>query len=331
MRKIICFMSIAILIFALILGTTYPVSAATESNELDQAISRTSMYLLQRVRVPQVGTVGGEWTIIGLARSNQPVPPLYFRRYFRAVEQHVRQQNGVLDTRRITEYSRVILGLTAAGFDPQNVGGVDLTLPLGDFERTTWQGINGAIFALLALDSLDYEIPINRAATTQATRELYVAEILSQQAPNGGWSLTGVSDTIDPDITGMALQALAKYQEGPQVSDAIESALNFISSIQNEYGGFTRTRGEPTVESTAQVLVALTELGIPLDDPRFVQNGNTVLDNLLSFQNPNGSFRHTLCNPASNLLSTETGLYALVAAQRARDGQNSLYRMGAEQ
>ena len=50
-----------------------------------------------------------------------------------------------MHNKKYTEYSRVITALTSIGKDPKNVGGCNLLLPLGDFEKTTWQGINGAI------------------------------------------------------------------------------------------------------------------------------------------------------------------------------------------
>jgi len=64
-----------------------------------------------------------------------------------------------LHERRYTDYSRVILGLTAAGYDPRAFAGYDLTLPLADFDKTIWQGINGPVFALIALDSGNYSNP----------------------------------------------------------------------------------------------------------------------------------------------------------------------------
>ena len=312
------------LVMALTGSTT--VSAVTES-ELDRAINRTVTYLQRNVPNPTVTSVGGEWTVFALARSERNIPASYFARYFRNVENHVIERNGILDTRRITEHSRVILALTAAGYDPQNIAGYNLLLPLGDFEQTIWQGINGSIFALLALDSGNFDIPINRNATIQSTRELFVNEILYHQLQDGGWSLRGTVG--DPDITAMALQALAKYRDNQYVKTAVEAGLNFLSNAQNSQGGFTSSisNSQPGVESSAQVLVALTELGIDINDPRFVKNGNSVLTNILSFQNRNGGFRQNLSNTDSNIMSTEMGLYALVAAQRAVEGRNTLYSM----
>ena len=210
-RSISIFISLFIMV-APLSGLTAPASAASKA-DLDASVKTAAAFMLQTVRNPQVGSVGGEWAVIGLARSGHDVPDSWFEGYYRTVELHVRERGGVLHDVRYTDYSRVILGLTAAGYDPRDVAGYDLTLPLGDFERTIRQGINGPIFALIALDSLSYPVPANSDAQTQATRDMYVAEILRREIPGGGWNLTaGAGGTAvsenergDPDITGMAL------------------------------------------------------------------------------------------------------------------------------
>ena len=203
----------------------------------------------------------------------------------------------------------MILGLTAAGYD--------LTEPLGDFDKTIWQGINGPIFALIALDSMD---------CANSRRDSYIAEILRRQCPDGGWNLTAGAKG-DPDITGMALQALAKYQDKPEVKAATDKALALLSVSQDAEGGYTGW-GEANMESAAQVLIALCELRISVDDARFVKNGNTLVDNILSFQNADGSFSHTHSGGGNTQMSSEQALCGLAAAKRAAEGKNSLYRMG---
>lgn len=308
-------------------------ASALDMKEINAAVSNTAEYVYSTVKNPQVGSIGGEWAIIGLARSGYSVPDSYYENYYKTVESYVKACNGVLHEKKYTEYSRVILGLTAAGYDPRNVAGYDLTAALGDFDKTIWQGINGPIFALIALDSGNYDMPWNPDAVTHATREMYVDEILRRQLSDGGFSLFGrgtyaaeADEKSDPDITAMALQALAKYQSREDVKKVTEEALNCLSAMQNANGGFS-SWGTDNSESCAQVIVALTELGMSLDDPRFVKNGKSATDNLLTYYIKDKGFLHMADGSGSNQMSTEQAFYALAAIQRADEGKNSLYRM----
>ena len=231
MRKTLAFL----LIILLIAGQ---VPAYATRAQIDEAIKDTATYIHKTVKDPQVGSIGGEWAILGLARSDVDIEDSYYSNYYKNVENYVKEAKGILHDRKYTEYSRLILGLTAAGYDPTDVAGYDLTKALGDFEKTIWQGINGPIFALIALDSGNYAIPKNSEAETQATRQMYVDEILSRQLSDGGFSLFGgMGDgedyKSDPDITAMALQALAKYQDREDVKKVTGEALDCLSKLQN--------------------------------------------------------------------------------------------------
>jgi len=52
-----------------------------------------------------------------------------------------------------------------------------------------------------------------------------------------------------------------------------------------------------------------------------------VLDGLLSFARPDGSFCHDKADGAANLMSTEQAFYALAALNRMQRGQTALYDM----
>ena len=129
----------------------------------------------------------------------------------------------------------------------------------------------------------------------------------------------------DVDITAMTLQALAKYRDQAAVAAAVERGLAVLSSLQEQDGGYT-SWGSSNSESVAQVIVALTELGISLEDERFYKNHATLEDVLLRFRQENGGFSHTL-DGGSDLTATTQALYALAAAQRQRDGKTTLYDM----
>ena len=301
------------------------VSIEQQKEVLADTIDKTGEFLHSSVEDPTFGSVGGEWLIMGLARSGLEISDEYYEIYFQNLCAYTAQQGGVLHAKKYTEYSRVILAVTAIGRDPADVGGFNMLQPLADFEQTVFQGINGPIFALLALDCGNYEIPENTVGSTQATRDLYADYIINAQLENGGWSLMGGEAEID--VTAMALQALAKYQDRKDVAEAVEKGLAVLSERQNDQGGYQYNAAESvSSESVSQVIVALAELGIALDDSRFVKNGNTLLDALMQFQQEDGGFAH-LMDGETDLLATEQAFYALVAANRVAQGESSLYRM----
>jgi hypothetical protein len=317
-------LSALLLILCLYLTSSIQVFAAADKTEISQAISNTASYLTKTISEPEVGSIGGEWAIIGLARSGYSTPQSYYDNYYKVVERYVKELGGVLHDKKYTEYSRVIIALTAIGKDPSNVAGYNLLEPLADFDKTIWQGINGPIFALIALDSGKYELPMNKNAKTQATREMYIDEILARQLADGGFALSG--NKADPDVTGMALQALAKYQNRDNVKAATVKAIETLSKLQNSSGGYA-SWGTENLESTAQVLMALCELGIDPEDPRFTKSGHNLIDTLLSYYREGQGFLHTADGSGENLMSTEQAFYTLVNVQRVDAGKTSLYNM----
>lgn len=316
------------LLLALVLALSLTVPAGAAELDLEDAVQGSAAYLSKTVSKPQVGSIGGEWAVLALARSGAELPQAYWDNYYAAVEKYVADCGGVLHEKKYTEYSRVILALTAIGADPTDVAGYNLLTPLGDFDKTVWQGINGPVWALIALDSGEYPMPVNDQAKTQATRQMYLEEILSRQLDNGGWNLTdrGGNGQADPDVTGMVLQALSNYQSQAGVKGAVSRALTYLSQTQEADGGYA-SHSTSNSESVVQVIVALTSLGIDLEDARFVKNGNTLLDNLLGYRQADGSFLHTSAGTGESLMSCEQGLYGLVAAQRAAQGKSKLYEM----
>lgn len=329
MKKLLQKGAALILTAAMMLSLHVTAFAAVTQGDLQKAVDESAAYMLNAVKDPQVGSFGGEWAVLGLARSGYNVPQSYYDKYLRTVESYVKACGGNLHDKKYTEYSRVIVTLSSIGADPSNVAGYNLLTPLGDFDKTIWQGINGPIWALIALDSGGYEMPDNPKAAKQATRQMYIDEILSRQLDDGGWNLTdkGGAGTADADLTGMALQALAKYQDQSAVKAATDKALVCLSGMQDGKGGFS-SWGTTNSESCVQVIVALCELGIDLNDSRFVKNGYTLLDNLMTFRQTDGSFLHTANGSGSNQMASEQGFYGMNAALRSMKGEQSLYRIG---
>lgn len=300
---------------------------AASASEINSVYSSTGKNLADSAKkyTPTVSSINGEWQILGLVRSGQAVDESVYTKYLANVTQTLIDNNGVLHKKKYTDYSRVILALTSLGCDVTNVAGYNLLEPLSDYDQTVWQGVNGAIWALIAVDSHGYEFPTAAAGKTQNSRSKLIQNILDQEVSGGGWDLSGKS--ADPDVTAMALQALAPYYStDAEVKKAVDRGISKLSAIQKKNGSYA-TYGSETSESCSQVIVALTALGIdPNTDSRFVKNGKSVVDALLTYANKDGSFKHVLSGSADQM-ATEQAYYALTAYERFTGGKTRLYDM----
>jgi hypothetical protein len=317
MKKLLSIL-IAISLFA---GIFVIQAAAVETSEAGaaEALNSVLSYLATNVSEPKYGSSGGEWTITALARGGHNVSGSYFRSYLDDVIKVLRENDGVLQNN--TDYSRLIIALTSIGVNVTDVGGYNLLAALADFDDVT--GIMGAVFALLALDTKEWVIPVIANSEKQATRQKFIGFILEQELPGGGFNW-GFGDDVDPDLTAMVLQSLAPYKSQANVSPVIDRALTALSSIQLDNGGF-ESWGMQTAESAAQVTAALTALGInPVTDSRFVKPSGNPVAALLTFQAENGGFTF---GGEVNQISTEQAAYALAAYNRFVSGKNRLYDM----
>ena len=314
------------------------VLTATDSGDkidYKTTLNETMAQLAATVTEPNFGTGAGEWTVLSLARGGYyDTDSKYFEDYYSRIEQTVKEKaasvnlNGALHKVKSTENSRLIMALSAIGKDPTRVGGVDLVgaYSANGFSWIKKQGLNGPVFALIALDTYNYK-------TSDATiRQQCVDYILQAELANGGWALSGT--TADPDMTAMALQALAHYADNADVKDAAERGFAALSGIQNDNGGYA-SWGSVNSESIAQVIVACTAWGIdPNTDSRFVKSGGSAVDALLEFYIPEGKgFAHVLETSGGyaggevNAMATDQACYALVAYDRFVNNRNPLYDM----
>ncbi|QOV18087.1 Ig-like domain-containing protein [Blautia liquoris] len=314
---------------------TVVTTANSLSKSIKEVIKETAAYAKSTDQSP---TLGSEWYVISQARNGMDLNDTYFSVYYNHLANYLKQKNGVLSESAYTEYSKVILAVTAIGKDARNVAGYNLFKPLADFEQVKNQGLNGPIWALIALKSYpDYQIPQISGVAEQTTEKKLLDFILGRQLKDGGWALSGRK--ADSDMTGMALQSLSPFYNKSgyeDVTKAVNQALDCLGSMQTKTGGYI-TMGVETSESTAQVITALTSLGIdPKKDTRFVKNGAWTVQNLISYHIGGSGFMHVKAGSGNNGgaaagevdgLATGQGFYSLVAYQRLLDGKTALYDM----
>lgn len=308
------------------LVSNYEVLTAAEAMlaalELQYVYQTTGDYLASK-GTPIVGSIGGEWLTIGLARSGRTVPAGYYDNAVAYVKKNINAETNRLDKNKSTDNARLILALTAISKDVTDVGGYDLLAGLDDMKYIKRQGTNGPVWTLIALDSHDY------TPAGSVTRDQLVETILSLQKDSGAWYINSTNKTDDVDMTAMAIQSLAPYYEtNDAVKTAVDKALTWLGTMQKADGSFAEMAGAASSsESTAQVLVALCAMGIdPTADVRFVKNSFHVLDGLLTFYTGT-AFKHQESDATVDQMATEQSYYALTAYMRLVGGQTALYDM----
>src|SRR5690625_8044916 len=100
----------------------------------------------------------------------------------------------------------------------------------------TLQGNNGLIFALIDLDTINFEV----TEDAKWTREKLIVELLENQNEDGSWALNPSYPDPSVDITAMAIIALSAYKDQLDVDKAIQKAINYLSDIQTDEGGIER-------------------------------------------------------------------------------------------
>lgn len=242
-----------------------------------------------------------EWTILTLSQSGYD--SCDYSSYEKALLSFLSGDQVISPTSR----EKYALALCAAG---SRDGYISRTLS----DSVGEQGIMSWIYGLHIIN--------NGYTSPEYNAESVCGELLSLQYPDGGWALFGQYGDID--VTAMTVQALAPYYSSDTaVKNAIDRALSFMSEKQESDGGFV-SFGTANPESASQVLVALSALGIDCQtDNRFIKNGNTVIDGIVKFRLPDGSFSHTL-GGAQNNTATFQVHYAIVSYVRLKQGKGPL-------
>ncbi len=275
---------------------------------VDFYINSTSKYLLNEVPAPFFDQ--GDWSVFSLARGmylgadylNQ-IPANYFPNYIKEIEKEV-FTNKRFGNPKLTDVDRLIFSLTPLNYNIQNVSSnnTDFTLKLSEsFPRVKKQGINSPAWTLLAINSGNYQLhPVPEGNQNWNTEAKMIDFILDSEkekgiVDGGGWALLD-ANPVDVDVTAMVIQSLAPYylseakfnQTGineshnishQELKKAVERGIAKLSSMQMPHGGFG-SYGTANSESTVQVIVALTELGI---NPKAINVPLKTLDKQVSF------------------------------------------------
>ncbi len=261
--------------------------------QVNDAISKTSEKMLQ-------DGIESDWVALGLSRSGKNVPIEAKLNYVKAVTEKVEKR---INRFSATDLARTIIMMNAMQADPTKVGEHNLVQKL--YESDKVNSVTGYTFALLAFDTKKYEVPVN----SKWNRVALVDALLNAQHTDGGWTYDSASSkdsASSVDVTGMVLSALAPYQDRPDVKPAVQKAVAYLYNEQLENGGFSAD-GQENSNSAAQAIIGLS-LVKDVDQNRL----HKAMQNLLSYQLPNGEFKWLPGDQNGSGMATEQALLALI-------------------
>ncbi|MDA1904866.1 DUF4430 domain-containing protein [Bacillus pacificus] len=276
--------------------------------QVNDAISKTSEKMLQ-------DGIESDWVALGLSRSGKNVPIEAKLNYVKAVTEKVEKRMNRFSA---TDLARTIIMMNAMNADPKMVGEHNLVQKL--YESDKVNSVTGYTFALLAFDTKKYEIPVD----SKWNRVALVDALLNAQHTDGGWTYDSASSkdsASSVDVTGMVLSALAPYQEREDVKPAVQKAVAYIYNEQLENGGFSAD-GQVNSNSAAQAIIGLS-LVKDVDQNRL----HKAVQNLLSYQLPNGEFKWLPGDQTGSGMATEQALLALL---QFKDLGKSIYDWSTE-
>jgi len=241
-----------------------------------------------------------EWYILGLSQYKR----YDFEEYERALVRYVRDKEITSDSSKL-KYALILAA----------IGSTDDYIEETLRDSTGEQGIMSYVYGLHLLNN-GYE----RGSHTVKS---VTKKILGYQLADGGWSVSGESG--DVDVTAMVIQSLApQYRTNIDVKEAVDNALALISERQKSNGEFANY-GIENPETTAQVIVALSSLGIDCEtDRRFIKGSKTLLKVISGYQLKDGSICHTKDADTSEVATNQV-FYAMVAYLRMLEGREPLY------
>ncbi|AIY73519.1 TPA: DUF4430 domain-containing protein [Bacillus tropicus] len=261
--------------------------------QVNDAISKTSEKMLQ-------DGIESDWVALGLSRSGKNVPIEAKLNYVKAVTEKVEKRMNRFSA---TDLARTIIMMNAMNADPKMVGEHNLVQKL--YESDKVNSVTGYTFALLSFDTKKYEVPVD----SKWNRVALVDAILNAQHTDGGWtydSASGKDSASSVDVTGMVLSALAPYQDRADVKPAVQKAVAYLYNEQLENGGFSAD-GQENSNSAAQAIIGLS-LVKDVDQNRL----HKAVQNLLSYQLPNGEFKWLPGDQNGSGMATEQALLALI-------------------
>jgi len=297
----------AIMVVLTLLSTSIaPLATAYPYNSSDAEVASALNFL--RTQQQPDGSIGGfstsAWVTMAIAAAGED--PHGWKVEDTSIVDYLASNAGSASS--ATDYARMILAIVAADEDPTNFGGRNFVeLLKGEYDGAqigSASSLNDDFWGVMALISAgedpDSEIIENSAAFIKQ----------HQNATDGGWSWN-INGPSDVDDTSAAIMALISAGKSPD-SDVIQNALSFLKRNQNDEGGFLSWDSSGATNSATDSWAIQAIVAVGQDPATWTKINGTPIDDLLSFQNPDGSFSWTLNGSSNKVKMTAYAIPALL-------------------
>lgn len=282
-----------VLILAMVLSVIAPGSASVvNAEETDYQAKLTAVTKCLHDNVEPV--YSGEWALIQQARSENP-DKKWMHTYYESLVEQLEDEEKT-SKMEPNDWARVLLAVEALGENPADFNGKNLFQNLADFSKIytgSIYDVSTIAYILMAVGNRNDDVFLSDKVskdnlTTKA--KLKEAILSNYDKDNKGW---GGPDwdtgewTFDPDISSQAIQALSAYYSDEKIKEIIDNTLTSLSTKVLDDNACVVAWGSANPCSTAQVICALSAVGIDLTkDERFIKNGKTLIDGLCTFFDP---------------------------------------------
>ncbi|AIQ60108.1 S-layer homology domain-containing protein [Paenibacillus borealis] len=234
--------------------------------EMQQVLNEAERVLLAEQPFPDEAAVG-------FFKNGRSLP----KGYLEGTADRILEQRGKFAS--ASGLIQTALAYSAAGGNINNIAGIDLYPLLMNHAGLDSEGAAVAAAAYITTNNSTF----NTIERTNRYPDMLLYQLLSMQLADGSWSMPGQS-IGDPAATARVLTALASVAGSELTEQPVEKAVQWLRDKQQPDGGF-----EGKTETTAQVIIALSSLGMDAAD--FAQEGGaSLLDHLLAAKLPGGSF-----------------------------------------
>ncbi len=272
LKKLLCLLLSVIIIAAstVSLANSQPTEETDIYDVISEGIGSAEAYLGEKLTEIHNGSgvgFGSDWAIITLLRAKKAIESSILDEYTHSLTETVKEWDANV---KPTDAAKATLAFAVMGKDVTNIEGVNLINLICNSSRLD-DGTNELAYSLLAICASGAEIP-QGALWSESD---IIDKLLTFQTESGGFGLFD-TETADTDMTAICLQALSPYKSEPAVITAIGKAIVFLSDTISESWDYY-----DNPNTTAQVLLALSTLGIDVTEPD-IGFGDSEQENLVT-------------------------------------------------